>query len=100
MDAPSRVETMNDLQKVTEEIVGATPDELVQEGSLIKSILEASDKGPAGKKDLEAIQTTLKLKALIPLGITTLRTAGTRCGVAMLALVTRIRSCSAAGHSC
>ena len=32
---------MNDLKKITEEVIGATPDELVQEGSLIKSILEA-----------------------------------------------------------
>lgn len=68
MDAPSRVETMNDLKKITEEIVGATPDELVQEGSLIKSILEAADKGPAGKKDLEAIQTTLKTEGVDPIG--------------------------------
>ena len=58
---------MNDLKKITEEVIGAT-DELVQEGSLIKSILEASDKGPAGKKDLEAIQTTLKTEGVDPIG--------------------------------
>ena len=68
MDAPSRVETMNDLKKVTEEVIGATPDELVQEGSTIKSILEAADKGPAGKKDLETIQTTLKTEGVDPIG--------------------------------
>ena len=68
IDAPSRIEAAKGMEKLTEEIIGATPDDLIQDGSVIKAVIEAADKGPAGLKDLEDIQKTIDIEGVDPIG--------------------------------
>ena len=53
-------ESKAEAEAMANEVIAMTPEEMVQENSLARRVVEAVDKGEAGLKDLEAIQLTLK----------------------------------------
>jgi len=53
-----------ELEKVTQEVVGATVAEMTQEDKLVKRVIDAANKGEAGLPELEEIQTALDISGV------------------------------------
>ncbi len=59
-------EAKAEADKVAQELIAMTPEELVQEGSFAKAVIEAADRGAAGKEDLEQLILTGKTEGIDP----------------------------------
>jgi len=57
---------VEEAEQMAEEVLTATTDDFVKEGSLITKIIDAIDKGPKGLNDLEDIQKAIKLDGADP----------------------------------
>ena len=67
-NAATRIESQQDLNKVIEETIGVSTAEMVQEGSLAKQVIEASNKGAEGLEDLEQLKVDLQKEGVDPAG--------------------------------
>jgi uncharacterized protein YjhX (UPF0386 family) len=56
------------LDQLGEEVIAMTPQEMVKEGSLARRVVEATDKGAAGAKDMEELIQTIKTEGVDPIG--------------------------------
>ena len=61
-------DSAKELQKLTEESIGVTVAEMTQPDTLVKQVIEAANKGPAGVKKLEEIQEALEVTGVDPAG--------------------------------
>lgn len=55
-----------EAQEMAEEVLTATTDDFMKDGSLITKVVEAIDKGPKGLDELEDIQKAIKLDGVDP----------------------------------
>lgn len=61
-------EAKAEAAKVAEDVIAMTPAEAVQEGSIVKAVIEAADKGPAGQQELTDLIEAIKVDGIDPNG--------------------------------
>jgi len=61
-------ESFEQLKDMTRETIGVTTEEMVQEGSLAKAVIDAANKGAEGLEELEQIKQTIKKESVDPAG--------------------------------
>ena len=61
-------QSVEELNRLTEETIGVSTAEMVQEGSTAKKIIEAANKGTEGLEELEQIAIQLKREGVDPAG--------------------------------
>ena len=57
---------VEEAEQMAEEVLTATTDDFVKEGSLITKVIEAIDKGPKGLDELDEIQRAIRLDGVDP----------------------------------
>ena len=60
-------EAIAEAQQMAKELIATRPDELVQEGTFIKRVIEAADKGAEGQLELEELISTAQREGIDPL---------------------------------
>lgn len=61
-------QSVEELNKVTQETIGATTAEMTQEGSTAKKVIEAANKGPEGIEELKEVAEQLTAEGVDPVG--------------------------------